>query len=139
MHFHTSLPVTWKTFGGRLCGIRRRPLRRARRPPQGVAVAVLDGLRPQPLAVGPVLREPEAGHRHALPHPGIRRLRRGAARGALRPHEVQGVAGRGKAGRVVYNPSLLVLLKHYGSAPRACRPYSAKTKGKVERPFRYIR
>jgi len=30
-------------------------------------------------------------------------------------------------------------LAHYGSAPRACQPYRAKTKGKVERPFRYVR
>ena len=28
---------------------------------------------------------------------------------------------------------------HYGFQPRACRPYRPKTKGKVERPFRYIR
>ena len=31
------------------------------------------------------------------------------------------------------------LARHYGFQPRACRPYRAKTKGKVERPFRYIR
>jgi len=31
------------------------------------------------------------------------------------------------------------LVNHYGSVPRACQPYRAKTKGKVERPFRYIR
>jgi hypothetical protein len=28
---------------------------------------------------------------------------------------------------------------HYGAIPRACRPYRAKTKGKVERPYRYVR
>lgn len=33
----------------------------------------------------------------------------------------------------------MALLNHYGTAPKACRPYRAKTKGKVERPFRYIR
>ncbi len=38
-----------------------------------------------------------------------------------------------------YNRSLLGLAKHYGFHPRACRPYRAKTKGKVERPFSYIR
>ena len=38
-----------------------------------------------------------------------------------------------------YNPTLLSLAAHYGFRPRACRPYRAKTKGKVERPFRYIR
>jgi transposase len=38
-----------------------------------------------------------------------------------------------------YNPTLLSLASHYGFRPRACRPYRAKTKGKVERPYRYIR
>jgi len=40
---------------------------------------------------------------------------------------------------VIYNRALLDLARHYGFQPRACRPYRAKTKGKVERPFRYIR
>jgi transposase len=40
---------------------------------------------------------------------------------------------------IVYNPKLLALGAHYGFAPRACQPYRAKTKGKVERPYRYIR
>ena len=30
-------------------------------------------------------------------------------------------------------------VSYYGSAPKACKAYRAKTKGKVERPFRYIR
>lgn len=42
-------------------------------------------------------------------------------------------------GEVTYNRSLVDLLNHYGAIPRACRPYRAKTKGKIERPFRYIR
>ncbi len=42
-------------------------------------------------------------------------------------------------GVVAYNTSLAALLNHYGVTPRACRPYRAKTKGKVERPYRYIR
>ncbi len=49
------------------------------------------------------------------------------------------VIGEDDDGTITYNPSLVALLDHYGSAPRACRPYRAKTKGKVERPFRYIR
>ncbi len=49
------------------------------------------------------------------------------------------VLGEEEDGTVIYNPSLVALLQHYGSAPRACRAYRAKTKGKVERPFRYIR
>ena len=42
-------------------------------------------------------------------------------------------------GIVMYNRSLVALLDHYGALPRACRPYRAKTKGKIERPYRYIR
>ena len=40
---------------------------------------------------------------------------------------------------IVYNDKLLAMAAHYGFTPRACRPYRAKTKGKVERPFRYVR
>ena len=49
------------------------------------------------------------------------------------------VIGESAEGVVSYNLSLVALLNHYGAAPKACRPYRAKTKGKVERPFRYIR
>jgi transposase len=40
---------------------------------------------------------------------------------------------------IVYNDKLLALGAHYGFSPRACKAYRPKTKGKVERPFRYIR
>ena len=49
------------------------------------------------------------------------------------------VTGEDGAGHIVYNSSLLSLARHYGFLPKACRPYRAKTKGKVERPFSYIR
>jgi hypothetical protein len=49
------------------------------------------------------------------------------------------VIGESAEGVVAYNPSLVGLLNHYGAVPRACRPYRAQTKGKVERPYRYIR
>jgi len=49
------------------------------------------------------------------------------------------VTGEDDAGHIVYNRSLLALAQHYGFHPKACRPYRAKTKGKVERPFSYIR
>ena len=49
------------------------------------------------------------------------------------------VIGETPDGVVNYNPALVDLLRHYGASPRACRPYRAKTKGKVERPFRYVR
>jgi transposase len=40
---------------------------------------------------------------------------------------------------IVYNRKLLDLAAHYRFLPKACPPYRAKTKGKVERPFRYLR
>lgn len=43
------------------------------------------------------------------------------------------VTGEDADGHIVYNRSLLALAQHYGFLPRACRPYRAKTKGKVER------
>lgn len=49
------------------------------------------------------------------------------------------VIGEDADGHIVYNRSLVALGRHYGFVPRACRPYRAKTKGKVERPFSYIR
>ena len=49
------------------------------------------------------------------------------------------VIGEADTGGIVYNRALVDLARHYGFHPKACRPYRAKTKGKVERPFRYIR
>lgn len=49
------------------------------------------------------------------------------------------VTGEDGNGHIIYNRSLIALSQHYGFLPRACRPYRAKTKGKVERPFSYIR
>ena len=49
------------------------------------------------------------------------------------------VTGEDADGVVMFNKTSLELARHYGFLPKACRPYRAKTKGKVERPFRYIR
>lgn len=49
------------------------------------------------------------------------------------------VSGEAEDGSVAYNRTLVAFARHYGFHPRACRPYRAKTKGKVERPFRYVR
>lgn len=38
-----------------------------------------------------------------------------------------------------YNPGLLDFAGRYGFAPRLCRPYRAKTKGKVERSIGYVK
>ncbi len=46
---------------------------------------------------------------------------------------------RGEGGRLIENPEFLRFAHHWDFRPRACRPYRAKTKGKVERPIRYVR
>ena len=47
--------------------------------------------------------------------------------------------GRGGGGELVLNAEFLRFAAHWGFQPRACRPYRARTKGKVERPIRYLR
>lgn len=47
----------------------------------------------------------------------------------LRPH----------GGRLIENAEFLRFAAHWGFRVRSCRPYRAKTKGKVERPIRYLR
>ena len=44
----------------------------------------------------------------------------------------------GPNGVVAYNEEFLKFCGLYGIEPRACHPYRARTKGKVERPFFYI-
>jgi hypothetical protein len=46
---------------------------------------------------------------------------------------------RPAGGRVLENPEFLRFAAHWGFRIRACRPYRAQTKGKVERPIRYVR
>ena len=60
----------------------------------------------------------------------------GAPREILYDRMKTAVVGEDPDGLVIYNRGLLDLARHYGFQPRACRPYRAKTKGKVERPFR---
>jgi transposase len=48
------------------------------------------------------------------------------------------VTSRTKAGPV-FHPALLDLAGRYGFAPRVCRPYRARTKGKVERSIGYLK
>lgn len=49
------------------------------------------------------------------------------------------VLGEPEPGNIIFHPTLLSLAAHYGFTPKACRPYRAKTKGKIERPYRYVR
>ena len=46
---------------------------------------------------------------------------------------------RRAGGTLVRNLEFLRFSRHYGFRVRVCRPYRAKTKGKVERPIRYLR
>lgn len=47
--------------------------------------------------------------------------------------------GRERGERLIENAEFLRFSRHWGFRIRACRPYRAKTKGKVERPIRYLR
>jgi transposase len=44
-----------------------------------------------------------------------------------------------EGGALIHNLEFLRFAAHWGFTPRACRPYRAQTKGKVERPVRYVR
>ncbi len=44
-----------------------------------------------------------------------------------------------QGGALVRNLEFLRFAHHWSFTPRACRPYCAQTKGKVERPVRYLR
>lgn len=46
---------------------------------------------------------------------------------------------RGEGGQLIENAEFLRFSAHWGFRPRACRPYRAQTKGKVERPIGYVR
>lgn len=45
---------------------------------------------------------------------------------------------RREAGMPVFNPAYVAFITHYGCKPIACLPRRAKTKGKVEQPFKYV-
>lgn len=49
------------------------------------------------------------------------------------------VAGQTADGSAIFNEELLRFATHYGFKPQACRPYRAKTKGRVERAVSYLR
>ena len=44
-----------------------------------------------------------------------------------------------RGGGLLRNAEFQQFARHCGFTPRACRPYRAQTKGKVERPIRYMR
>lgn len=56
----------------------------------------------------------------------------------LYDNQKQAVLARSADG-VRFHPALLAFAGHYSFKPRACRPYRAKTKGKVERAIGYLK
>ena len=61
----------------------------------------------------------------------------GAPRTVLFDRMRTAVAGSGSEIPAVFNAEMLRFASHYGFSPRACRPYRAKTKGRVERAVSY--
>jgi transposase len=56
----------------------------------------------------------------------------------LYDNQKQVVLSRGSGG-AIFHPALLGFAGHFGFRPRLCRPYRARTKGKVERSIGYVR
>ena len=63
----------------------------------------------------------------------------GVPRTALFDRMRTAVAGSEPGGAAVFNAEMLRFADHYGFKPVACRPYRAKTKGRVERAVSYLR
>ena len=116
-------------------GLRALPL------PVGRALRAARGARLLAAAVVPLLSAP--GHADAGDglEEAFRAFRRRAAGAALRSDE-GGDHARPAAARAARSCTIAEFLRfarHWGFTPRACRPYRAQTKGKVERPVRYVR
>ena len=63
----------------------------------------------------------------------------GVPRTALFDRMRTAVAGSEPGGAAIFNAEMLRFADHYGFKPVACRPYRAKTKGRVERAVSYLR
>jgi transposase len=72
-------------------------------------------------------------HQHAFEYFG------GLPREVLHDNLKNAVISRARQGRIVWNERYLDFATSSGFAPRACRPYRAQTKGKVERGIGYVR
>jgi len=64
---------------------------------------------------------------------------RGIPREVLYDNLKTAVDHRGPAGQVVWNRQFRDFADYYGFVPRACQPYRAQTKGKVENGIRYVK
>ena len=77
-------------------------------------------------------RGPEAGHERALRHFG------GVPLSCLYDNPRTITLGRA-AGLVLWHPRFEDFARYYGFTPRACQPYRARTKGKVESGVKYVK
>jgi transposase len=72
-------------------------------------------------------------HRHAFEYFG------GVPRQILHDNLKTAVLAHDADGTVHWNPRYLDFAHYYGFSPRACKPYRAQTKGKVENGIKYVR
>lgn len=72
-------------------------------------------------------------HQHAFAYFG------GVPREVLHDNLKTAVLARDGAGGIHWQPRYLDFAQYYGFQPRACQPYRAQTKGKVENSIKYIR
>jgi transposase len=63
----------------------------------------------------------------------------GVPRQMLHDNLKTAVLDREADGRIIWNVRYMDFADYYGFSPRACRPYRAQTKGKVESGVRYVR
>jgi len=63
----------------------------------------------------------------------------GVPRQVLHDNLRTAVAERGAGGVIHWHPPYLDFAHYYGFTPRACQPYRARTKGKVESGVKYVR
>ncbi len=73
-----------------------------------------------------------AAHEHAFEHFG------GSSAEILYDRMRTVVAGAVE-GKLLWNPTFQAFAQHWGFEPRACRPYRAQTKGKVESGVKYVK
>jgi transposase len=73
------------------------------------------------------------GHQHAFHAFG------GVPRQVLHDNLKTAVLSRESDGTIHWQPQYLDFARYYGFTPRACQPYRAQTKGKVESAIKYVR
>ncbi len=139
--------------------VRNFPDPSGRRPPRGIRSMGHEGGHPTPKPFSPGLRPPRrapsavrsgtppgrrarvdfAGFRVGFTDgPGVIRRVRPFSPVPGHSRRLRGRSVSGRSPRTVMRRHIAPL-NRYGSAPGARKPYRARTKGRVERPFRYIR